>query len=133
MGTIMWGANQSNLKTALARLLIALLLALYSLVKVLQRSVKNQLLILTRRQNRRMFATQAEYRTQVPKRLGLVGFGGVGGVSQSWTDFRSDGLLPAAGFGLRFMLDKKNRINYRIDVRFGREGRTIAIGIGEAF
>jgi hypothetical protein len=31
------------------------------------------------------------------------------------------------------MLDKKNRINYRIDVGFGGEGRTIAIGIGEAF
>ena len=84
-------------------------------------------------QNRRMFATQAEYRIQLPKRLGLVGFGGVGGVARRWTEFRSDSLLPAAGVGLRFMLDKKNRINYRIDVGFGREGRTIAIGVGEAF
>ena len=84
-------------------------------------------------QNRRMFAAQAEYRVQLPKRFGLVGFGGVGGVARRWTEFRSDSLLPAAGVGLRFMLDKKNRINYRVDVGFGREGRTVSIGVGEAF
>jgi hypothetical protein len=84
-------------------------------------------------QNRRMFATQAEYRIELRKRLGVVGFGGVGGVAPRWGDFRSEQLLPAAGAGLRFTLDKKNHINYRIDVAFGREGRTISIGIGEAF
>lgn len=84
-------------------------------------------------QNRRMFATQAEYRIELPKRLGLVAFGGVGGTARRWNEFRSDQLLPAAGAGLRFTLDKKNHINYRIDVAFGREGRTISIGVGEAF
>ena len=84
-------------------------------------------------QNRRMFATQAEYRIELPKRFGLVAFGGVGGTARQWTEFRSDQLLPAAGAGLRFTLDKKNHINYRVDVAFGREGRTISIGVGEAF
>ena len=84
-------------------------------------------------QNRRMFATQAEYRIELPKRFGLVAFGGVGGVARRWNEFRSDQLLPAGGVGLRFKLDKKNHINYRIDLAFGREGRTIAIGLGEAF
>jgi len=84
-------------------------------------------------QNRRMFATQAEYRIELPKRFGLVAFGGVGGTARRWNDFRSDQLLPAAGAGLRFKLDKKNHINYRIDVAFGREGRTLSIGLGEAF
>lgn len=84
-------------------------------------------------QNRRMFATQAEYRVELPKRFGLVAFGGVGGVGRRWNDFRSDQLLPAAGAGLRFKLDKNNHINYRIDVGFGRAGRTISIGLGEAF
>ena len=84
-------------------------------------------------QNRRMFATQAEYRIELPKRLGLVAFGGVGGTARRWNEFRSDQLLPAAGAGLRFTLDKKNHINYRVDVAFGREGRTISIGVGEAF
>jgi Omp85 superfamily domain len=84
-------------------------------------------------QNRRMFATQAEYRRELPKRLGVVAFGGVGGVARQWNDFRSDGLLPAAGLGLRFKLDKKHHINYRIDYAVGRGGHTLSIGVGEAF
>jgi len=84
-------------------------------------------------QNRRMFATQAEYRLEWQKRLGFVAYGGVGGVGRTWGEFRSDQLLPAGGAGLRFTLDKKNHINYRVDVAFGREGRTLSIGVGEAF
>ena len=84
-------------------------------------------------QNRRMFATQAEYRRELAKRLGVVAFGGIGGVARRWGDFRTDQLLPAAGVGLRFKLDKKNHINYRIDFAFGREGRTLSIGVAEAF
>jgi Omp85 superfamily domain len=84
-------------------------------------------------QNRRMFATQAEYRRELPKRLGVVAFGGIGGVARRWNEFRSDFLLPSAGVGLRFKLDKKNHINYRIDFAVGREGHTLSIGVGEAF
>jgi outer membrane protein assembly factor BamA len=84
-------------------------------------------------QNRRMFATQAEYRRELPKRLGVVAFAGIGGVANTWNAFRSDEFLPAAGAGLRFKLDKKNHINYRIDWAIGRAGRTLSIGIGEAF
>jgi hypothetical protein len=84
-------------------------------------------------QNRRMFASQAEYRMEWRKRLGFVAFGGVGGVERTWGDFRMDRLLPAGGVGLRFNLDKKNHINYRVDVGFGREGRTVSIGVAEAF
>ncbi len=84
-------------------------------------------------QNRRMFAAQAEYRVEWKKRLGFVAFGGVGGVARNWGDFRADGLLPGAGAGLRFKLDKKNHINYRIDFAYGREGHTLSIGVGEAF
>ena len=84
-------------------------------------------------QNRKMFATQAEYRRELPKRLGVVAFGGVGGIARRYSDFRADELLPAVGAGLRFNLDKKNHINYRIDYGIGRGGRTLSIGIGESF
>jgi len=84
-------------------------------------------------QNRRMFAGQAEYRLDWRKRLGFVAFGGIGGIARDWRSFRSDGLLPGAGVGLRFKLDKTNHINYRIDVGVGRAGRTVTIGVGEAF
>ena len=38
-------------------------------------------------QNRRMFATQGEYRMEWRKRLGFVAFGGVGGIGRRWSDF----------------------------------------------
>lgn len=84
-------------------------------------------------QNRRMFATQAEYRIELPKRFGIVAFGGVGGIARNLDRFRFDELLPAAGAGLRFNLDKQNHINYRIDYGYGREGGTLSISVGEAF
>ena len=84
-------------------------------------------------QNQRMFATQAEFRSELKGRFGVVAFGGVGGIARRWNEFRSDQLLPAAGAGLRFKLDKKNHINYRIDWAIGRGGHTLTIGVGEAF
>ena len=84
-------------------------------------------------QHRKMFATQAEYRRELPKRFGVVAFGGIGGIARRYSEFRSDALLPAVGFGLRFNLDKKNHINYRIDYGIGRGGHTLSIGVGEAF
>ena len=84
-------------------------------------------------QNRRMFATQAELRRELKGRFGVVAFGGVGSIARRWNEFRFDQMLPAAGAGLRFTLDKKNHINYRIDWAIGRAGHTLSIGIGEAF
>ena len=84
-------------------------------------------------QHRRMFATQAEYRRELRWRLGMVAFAGVGGIAKGWGDFRFDELLPAAGAGLRFKLDKKNHINYRIDVGYGRAGPTLSMSVTEAF
>lgn len=84
-------------------------------------------------QNHRMFAVQAEYRRELKWRLGLVGFAGVGGVARHLSDFRMDQLLPAAGAGLRFNLDKKNHINYRIDFGYGRAGHTLSMSVTEAF
>lgn len=84
-------------------------------------------------QDRRMFATQVEYRKELPFRLGLVGFAGFGGVAREWSDFHFDELLPAAGVGIRFKLDKQNHINYRVDFGFGRSGYTVSMSVTEAF
>ena len=51
-------------------------------------------------QNRRSFATQAEYQRELKGRFGLVGFGGIGGIASRWNAFRTDALLPSAGAGL---------------------------------
>jgi outer membrane protein assembly factor BamA len=91
-----------------------------------------------RYQDRRMFATQAEYRLVVPKsgflgRFGLVAFGGFGGVGQRFAEIGVNDLLPAGGGGIRFRLTKKNPINFRIDYGVGKTGGTLSIGVGEAF
>ena len=84
-------------------------------------------------QNRRMFATQAEIRRLLKGRFGMVAFGGIGGIARRWNEFRLDQLLPAAGVGVRFTLEKQNHINYRVDWGVGRAGHTLIIGVGEAF
>ena len=86
-----------------------------------------------RYQDRRMFATQAEYRVELPKRFGLVAFGGFGGVARHLNEFRMDQLLPAAGAGGRFRLTKESHVNFRVDFAVGRNGHTVTIGVGEAF
>jgi hypothetical protein len=84
-------------------------------------------------QNHRMFAAQTEFRQELPWRLGIVGFAGFGGVARHWDKFRFDQLLPGAGVGLRFKLDKANHVNYRIDLGFGRAGHTLTFSVTEAF
>jgi outer membrane protein assembly factor BamA len=91
-----------------------------------------------RYQDRRMFATQAEYRLNIPSqnfigRFGVVFFGGFGGVAKRFSDMAWGDLLPAGGGGLRFRLTNKDRVNFRIDYGIGRVGHTFTMGVGEAF
>jgi hypothetical protein len=83
--------------------------------------------------DRYMFATQLEYRMVLPKRFGLVGFGGVGEVAPSVGKFNYANLLPSIGTGLRFMLDKKYHVNLRVNVAEGKNGHTWSMAVGEDF
>jgi outer membrane protein assembly factor BamA len=79
-------------------------------------------------------ATQAEYRLVLPKRFGLVAFGGVGEVIPGEGQvFGQQKFLPSVGGGLRFQLSKKYHVNLRADIAQGRDGHTFGLGIGEAF
>ena len=84
-------------------------------------------------QDRRMFAAQAEYRRELFWRFGVVAFAGFGGIAREWNKFQFNQLLPGGGAGLRVKLDKKNHINYRIDLGFGRAGHTLSFSVTEAF
>jgi Omp85 superfamily domain len=91
-----------------------------------------------RYQERRMFATQAEYRFTIPKpgflgRFGLVAFGGVGGIGPKFTEIEFGDMLPAGGGGIRFRLTRKNLINFRVDYGVGKTGGALIVGVGEAF
>jgi Omp85 superfamily domain len=83
---------------------------------------------------RYILATQAEYRLELPKRFGLVVFGGTGETIPGGQQlYGSQKFLPSGGGGLRFQLDKKHHVNLRADIAQGRGGHTFGLGIGEAF
>jgi hypothetical protein len=72
--------------------------------------------------DRYMFATQLEYRLSLPKRFGVVGFGGIGEVVAGGSQiFKSNNFLPAGGGGLRFQVSKKYRVNLRADFARGKD------------
>jgi hypothetical protein len=84
--------------------------------------------------DRYMFGTQLEYRLALPKRFGLVGFGGLGGVVPGGNQqFRTKNFLPGGGGGVRFELSKKYHVNLRIDFAQGKDSHTWSMGVGEAF
>ncbi len=84
--------------------------------------------------DRYMVVTQLEYRLVLPKRFGLVGFGGIGEVVPGGDQlFRNNNFLPSAGGGLRFLLSKKYHVNLRADGAYGRNSHTWSMGVGEAF
>ena len=70
----------------------------------------------------------------MPKRFGIVGFGGIGGVAPGAREFfHSTSFLPAGGGGLRFMLSKAYHVNLRADIAAGKNGHTFGMGLSEAF
>ena len=86
-----------------------------------------------RYQDRRLLATQLEYRLELPKRIGLVGFFGVAEVAPTVGKFNAENMLPAGGVGLRYMVARKNHLNLRFDYGIGKDGGGFYMGLGEAF
>jgi Omp85 superfamily domain len=83
--------------------------------------------------DRYLLAAQGEYRLKLTKRVGVVGFAGVGGVADSLGNFKIEDLLPSVGGGLRFQLSEQNPINFRVDIARGKDDTAVYVGIGEAF
>lgn len=84
--------------------------------------------------DRYMLGTQLEYRLALPKRFGLVGFGGLGEVIPGGNQaFRNKNFLPSGGTGVRFELSKKHHVNLRVDFAQGKNSHTWSVGVGEAF
>ena len=77
--------------------------------------------------------TQVEYRMPVWKKLGIVGFAGVGSVSANVGGLVNSNFFTSFGVGLRFAVNPAG-LNLRIDYGWGAEGtRGLGIAIGEAF
>lgn len=75
---------------------------------------------------------QAELRTPLLWRVGLAFISGVSTIYNN-INFRTD-LKPNYGLGLRFLMDKKDRVNLRFDYVLGNENNNgFYISFGESF
>jgi outer membrane protein assembly factor BamA len=77
---------------------------------------------------------QVEYRQYFWRKFGFVVFGGLGNVASEVVEFDFGTMKYSYGAGLRFLFNKKQKINLRMDIGFGQDGNTgLYFGIEEAF
>jgi len=83
--------------------------------------------------NRSSYYAQAEYRFPLSSRLSAVVFGGGGNSAPRPGLLSFKTMQFAGGSGLRFVLDKNEKINMRLDIGASRWGVQPYFGITEAF
>jgi outer membrane protein assembly factor BamA len=77
---------------------------------------------------------QLEYRQYFWWRFGFVVFAGLGDVAPELTKFSLNDFKFSYGLGLRFLFNKDEKVNLRVDLGFGNDGNSgIYFGIEEAF
>ena len=80
-----------------------------------------------------MFGAQVEYRWNVFPRWVVAGFAGVGGVAPTFGSYTSADILPAAGIGVRWIAEPKEKATLRLDYAWGKDRGAFYLSIGEAF
>jgi outer membrane protein assembly factor BamA len=78
-------------------------------------------------------AIQLEYRQYFWWRFGYVVFAAAGDVADELTSIQLRYLKPSYGAGIRFLFNKEQKINLRMDIGFGKNTNGIYFGIEEAF
>jgi len=79
-------------------------------------------------------AVQAEYRSPVVWRLGVVAFAGGGFLAPRPGALFDARFLPSVGVGARYRVDLVSKATLRADLAFGRDGATgLYIGFNESF
>jgi outer membrane translocation and assembly module TamA len=78
-------------------------------------------------------ASQIEYRFPVYKRFGAVAFTGLGDVFSDINQLSLNTLKYSIGGGLRYAINKKERLNIRLDYAIGRNENAFYLMVTEAF
>ena len=78
-------------------------------------------------------SAQVEARWRLTGRWGLVGFGGAGYASTSFSDVRENEAIPSYGIGFRFSVLPAKRVNMRLDYARSTKSDAIHFSVGEAF
>ena len=88
----------------------------------------------TGRYRDRLYLTgQVEYRKIIWWRIGVAAFIAAGDVAGDWNDFYLNNIKYTYGFGLRFVFDKDEQINVRMDLGYGKGTSGIYFSLEEAF
>jgi hypothetical protein len=85
-----------------------------------------------RYRDKNMVAFQMEYRMPLIWRLGAVGFLGFGDVFEKIDELKIN-FKYSIGWGIRYLLNKKEKINLRIDFGYGENSSGMYVTINEAF
>lgn len=81
-----------------------------------------------------LLAFQGEYRFPINKRFRGAIFAGIGDVACKMDEFKMGDLKTAGGFGLRYAINEKEKINIRLDIGFNNNGGSgVYFCIGEAY
>lgn len=84
--------------------------------------------------DRQFAAAQVEIRLPVIWRFGAAAFAGAGQVARGFGGFGLHSLKPSFGGGLRFLVDRQENVNLRLDYAIGEAGNTgFYVSFGEAF
>ena len=86
-----------------------------------------------RYRDKNMVVVQMEYRLPVWWRFGLVGFVGVGDVTDNMAYFSVDTLKTCVGLGIRFRISPEEKMNVRLDIGFSKEYTGVYFSLNEAF
>jgi Omp85 superfamily domain len=84
--------------------------------------------------DKQLVTIQSELRFPIFKRLSGVAFGALGDVAEHLSDFSPLAFKYSYGTGLRFAVNKTEKLNIRIDYGFGAKGNSgLYFQLGEAF
>jgi outer membrane protein assembly factor BamA len=83
--------------------------------------------------DKNLWASQVEYRRPLFWRIGASAFFSVGQVFPEIKKFTFKDLKIAGGLGLRYLLDRDEHLNVRLDVAYSEEGTFVYFTIQEAF
>lgn len=87
-----------------------------------------------RYRDKNLFVIQSEYRLPIYKRIGAVAFGSIGNVGNNFAEITNSEIKYSYGGGIRFALNKKEKLNLRIDYGLGKgNNHGLYFQIGEAF
>ena len=89
---------------------------------------------LGRYRDRYYMTFQMEYRQYFWKKFGFVTFAGIGDVANEAVKFSMADLKYSYGVGLRYLFNKEEKVNLRMDIGIGQNGNIgLYFGIEEAF